>query len=588
LENLVGKLVIAIQEKSNFSAEAMFLGNLSVPDGNLSDAILNSSGELQGFISPITAADLNDVHLIRLLTEWRNQNQFAYASRFEATVDSTRKWLASLLSGGNRILFKLLDPSMRLMGHIGLAWNEPESRLELDSVQRGEPGMSGFMGMVVSWVEAYSQKEFNTSHLHLRVLQSNNHAVAFYERLNYLVKSSDATTITDSRNPGETFEDVFLTMIKNLEAGRDPKREILTAGPSIGYRERSYTADAVKNGWNRNHSDYLRKLQDSFAGFVGSKHALATSSCTGALHLALAALGLGPGDEVIVPAITWVATASAVAYTGATPIFADVDSKTWTLDPVAVRSKLSPKTKAIVAVHLYGFLADVSALRALADERGLFLVEDAAPAIGATLRSRKAGTFGHFGCYSFQGAKLLVSGEGGMLVTDSPELFAKAVRFQEHGRKPGTFWIEELGYKYKMSNLTAALALGQLERALPQIEKKRLISDWYREALSSLPGIDFQHELDNSESIHWMTSIVLSGEKAGTRQNLTDHLESLGVDTRPVFPNISKFTFWDRGGEEFPVSDAIADNGINLPSGVGLTRADVEYVAKSIRSFFNA
>ena len=577
-----------IQEKSNFSAEALFLGRLTSPECNLSDAILDSDGALQGFISPIIGADVANKHLVDLMTSWRNQSQFAYAARFEATSESTEKWLASLLAGGNRILFKLLTPSMQLMGHIGLAWNEAQARLELDSVQRGESGMPGFMALVVKWVEAYAQKEFNSSHLHLRVLESNTHAVAFYERLGYAVKSSETVTISDSRNPSDKSEDAFVTMVKDLDEGRAPKREILTAGPSIGYRERAYTADAVKNGWNQNHSDYLRKLQESFAAFVGSKHAMATSSCTGALHLALAALGLRPGDEVIVPAITWVATASAVAYTGATPVFADVDPETWTLDPDAVRLKISSKTKAIVAVHLYGFLADVSELRSLADDNGLYLVEDAAPAIGATLNERKAGTFGHIGCYSFQGAKLLVSGEGGMLVTDSPELFAKAVKFQEHGRKPGTFWIEELGYKYKMSNLTAALALGQLERALPQIEKKRIISSWYREALKGIPGIDFQHELKNSESIHWMTSIVLSGDKAGRREELTDHLKTLGIDTRPVFPNISKFTFWERGGGSFPVSDAIADSGINLPSGVGLTKADVEYVAKSIRSFFNA
>ena len=587
MENLVDKM-IEIQEKSNFTAEALFLGRLASFEGNLTDAILDSDGVLQGYISPITAADLTNNHLADLLTEWRNKSQFAYASRFEATSDSTRKWLASLLAGGNRILFKLFNPSMQLMGHIGLAWNETQSRLELDSVQRGEPGMPGFMALAVSWVEAYAEKEFNSSWLHLRVLKSNIRAVDFYARLGYREKSSDPVTISDSRNPSDRSADAFLTMVRHLEAGHVPKQEILTAGPSIGYRERTYTADAVKNGWNQNHSDYLRKLQDTFAAFVGSKHALATSSCTGALHLALAAVGIGPGDEVLVPAITWVATASAVAYTGATPIFADVDPKTWTLDPEAVRSKITSKTKAIVAVHLYGFLADVSELRALADERGLFLVEDAAPAIGATLNDRKAGTFGHIGCYSFQGAKLLVSGEGGMLVTDSPDLFARAVKFQEHGRRPGTFWIEELGYKYKMSNLTAALALGQLERALPQIEKKRLISEWYREALAGVPGIDFQHELDNSESIHWMTSIVLSGEKAGKREELTGQLKTLGIDTRPVFPNISKFTFWDRGGEDFPVADAIADSGINLPSGVGLTRADVEFVASAIRSFFDA
>lgn len=576
------------EEKASFSAEAGFLGGLNAPDLVLIDAIEDPTGLLQGFVAPITRSDLQNIHLLGLLTDWRNQNQFAYPSRFEATVDSTRKWLESLLAGRGRILFKLLDSSTQVMGHIGLAWNDAEERLELDSVQRGKPGAPGFMALAVKWVEAYAEKEFNSPNLHLRVLASNSHAVSFYERLGYKVESSNEVLISDATKQNLELKDTFLSMEKSLESGHSHKQLILTAGPSIGYRERSYTADAVKNGWNQSHSDYLRRLQEGFASFVGSKHALATSSCSGALHLAFAALGLGPGDEVIVPAVTWVATASAVAYTGATPIFADVDPSTWTLDPEAVKAKLSSKTKAIVAVHLYGFLADVSKLRQLADQNGLFLVEDAAPAIGATLSGRMAGTYGHIGCFSFQGAKLLVAGEGGVLVTDSPDLFAKVVKLQEHGRRPGTFWIDELGYKYKMSNLTAALALGQLERALPQIEKKRLISAWYRQALEGVEGIGFQEELENSESIHWMTSIVLTGERVGRREELTEHLKSLGIDTRPVFPNISQFSFWEFGGGEFPNSDAIADNGINLPSGVALTKADINYVATCIRNFFHA
>ena len=161
------------------------------------------------------------------------------------------------------------------------------------------------------------------------------------------------------------------------------------------------------------------------------------------------------------------------------------------------------------------------------------------------------------------------------------------MKLQEHGRRAGTFWIEELGYKYKMSNLTAALAVGQLERALPQIEKKRTISSWYRETLSSLKGLGFQNEIVDSEAIHWMTSILLTAEKIGRREDLMSYLKSRGIDTRPVFPNISKFSFWETDSDHLPVADAIADNGINLPSGVGLTKADVSFVSKSIRDFFH-
>lgn len=576
-------------EKEAFSSEATFLGGSCFPSEPLLEPLVGRLGDVLGFIAPVTQYDLTNSGLIADFCLWRNENSFAYPTRFEATSDSTQNWLSGLMTGGQRLLFKLLSPSYELIGHIGLAWNAIQERLELDSVQRGRPGCRGLMSAAVKWIENYAQKEFNSTDLHLRVLRSNEHAVKFYLGLGYSVESAETVLISETRNGQATkSKDEFLSMVRDLELSSPVKAEILTAGPSIGFRERLYAADAVRHGWNQNHSDYLKRLQDSFASFVGSKHALATSSCTGALHLAFASIGIGPGDEVIVPAVTWVATASAVAYTGATPVFVDVDPFTWTLDPLQVQSRITSATKAIVAVHLYGFLSDVSQLRKLADLHGIYLVEDAAPAIGATLGGRKAGTFGHFGCYSFQGAKLLVAGEGGMLVTDSPELFARAVKLQEHGRKPGTFWIEELGYKYKMSNLTASLALGQLERALPQISKKRKISDWYRTFLREVDGIDFQQEMADSSSIHWMTSIKLSGSHVGQREELASYLKSLGIDTRPVFPNISKFTFWGREPQAFPAADDVADNGINLPSGVGLTRNDVEFVANSIRAYLDA
>lgn len=576
-------------EKEAFISEALFLGGLSFPSEPLFESLYGMSGEVIGFICPVTQSDLSNANLIATFCLWRNESRFAYPTRFEATPESTQRWMSGVLSGGHRVLFKLMSPSYELLGHIGLAWNATKERLELDSVQRGGSGARGLMSSAVKWVENYAQKEFNSPDLHLRVLGSNEHAVEFYLGLGYSVESTEPVLISETIS-GQTTEskDEFLSMVRDLESSSPIKAEILTAGPSIGFRERLYAADAVQHGWNQNHSDYLRRLQDSFATFVGSNHALATSSCTGALHLAFASIGIGPGDEVIVPAVTWVATASAVAYTGATPVFVDVDPTTWTLDPLQVQSRIRSSTKAIVAVHLYGFLSDVSQLRKLADSHGIYLVEDAAPAIGATLEGRMAGTFGHFGCYSFQGAKLLVAGEGGMLVTDSPELYARAVKFQEHGRKPGTFWIEELGYKYKMSNLTASLALGQLERAKPQIFKKRKISDWYRTFLRGADDLHFQEEMANSSSIHWMTSIKLSGRHVGKREELTSHLKTLGIDTRPVFPNISKFTFWGSEPQAFPAADAVAVNGINLPSGVALTRNDVEFVAKSIRAYLDA
>lgn len=577
-------------------AESSFFNKFLGSSQSLAQALEPSgsrpaSRETIGWITPVTRVDLWKDGLISDFSKWRGQHQYAYPTRFKVSEKGTKGWLDSVLSSTSRLLFTLTDSDNKRVGHIGLSWNFETDQLEVDSVLRGEKVKSGFMTKAMEWLEDYSYKEFNTQSLYLRVLESNSRAVSFYERLGYEV---DSVLCLSSVSEGEFTSlvgdesgtaDKFLTMKKDLENTRIPPDEVLTAGPSIGFREMAYVSDAVLNGWNSRHSTYLSSFQGQFSEFIGSTFSLATSSCTGALHLALAAVGAASGDEVIVPAITWVATASAVRYTGATPIFADVNKISWTLDPDEVRRLITPKTKAIVAVHLYGFVADVSALRKLADEFGIFLIEDAAPAIGATLNGRAAGTFGHFGCYSFQGAKLLVTGEGGMLVTDSSELFNRAVKLQEHGRRPGTFWIDEVGYKYKMSNLTAALGLGQLERAGSQIEKKRRIYDWYRSSVGNDAPVSFQQGLSETIGIAWMTSILIDEGSGIKRDGLMAFLKQNGVDSRPTFPSLVDFEFWGTDQPELPVSRHVGASGINLPSGVGLSRPTVNRIGELVKKF---
>jgi perosamine synthetase len=356
---------------------------------------------------------------------------------------------------------------------------------------------------------------------------------------------------------------------------------ILTAGPSISSREIVYVNKAVSLGWNLNHSDYIKLFEEKFAQTVGSKYAMATSSCTGALHLSLLALGIGPGDEVIVPDITWVATASAVAYVGAKPVFADVDQFSWNITVESIQRVLTNKTKAIIPVHLYGFGAPMFEIISFANSNNLLVVEDAAPAIGAEIEGKLAGTFGHFGCYSFQGAKLLVTGEGGMLVSNDEDLIKKAWKIQDHGRKPGTFWIEELGYKYKMNNITAALGLAQIERVNTQIEKKREINQLYRELLGGTNYLAFQEEIPDSKSICWMTSIQFTQKSGLDISLLSKYLASNGVDTRPVFPTIHSYPMW-KVELDNPVASYISTNSINLPSGVGLTQGSVAKISSLI------
>ena len=359
---------------------------------------------------------------------------------------------------------------------------------------------------------------------------------------------------------------------------------ILTAGPSITQKEIDYVNDAVQNGWNNNWNSYLGKLENAFNEKFNTKHALLTSSCTGAMHMALRAMGIGKGDEVIVPELTWVATASVVNYVGATPVFVDVDRKTWTMDPKSFRNAITQKTKAVMPVHLYGHPAKMDDIMQIAKEHNLKVLEDAAPAIGATINGQYCGTFGDAAAFSFQGAKMMVTGEGGIIITNNDEIFAKIKQFSEHGRckdPNNTFWIEEIGYKYKMSNIQAALGLAQFERIDELINRKRLIFSWYEKRLSGIDGIYLNKEAEWAKSIYWMTSISLEKDFGITRNELMQSLKKDGIDTRPVFPTISKYPMWYSDCHN-PNAIAISENSINLPSGHNLEEEQLDFICNSI------
>lgn len=368
-----------------------------------------------------------------------------------------------------------------------------------------------------------------------------------------------------------------------VDAAFSPNKMILTAGPSISSMENFYSFDAAKNGWNSQWSKYLTKFESDFTDYIGAKYALATSSCTGALQIALMSLDIGEGDEVIVPDLTWVATANAVRYVGATPIFADVELDSWNLDAKSVESLITKNTKAIMPVHMYGHPARMSNIVKIANEYNLRIIEDAAPAIGAKWEEKNCGTFGDFAGFSFQGAKLLVTGEGGMLVTNNEDLYIKAKKIWDQGRNPSkVFWIDADGVKFKMSNVQAALGLGQIHRADELIEMKRRIFSWYEEGLSENKYVTLNKEVSGARSIYWMSSIFLSDQAGLSRNELMLHLKNNNVDTRPVFPAISKYPIWNKAQKPKTNASKIGEQAMNLPSGVCLTKDEVMYVCRQI------
>jgi perosamine synthetase len=356
------------------------------------------------------------------------------------------------------------------------------------------------------------------------------------------------------------------------------------AGPWITEAEVAMVAEAARHAWYGRAGEWQSRFEEAFAGVTGRRFALALPSCTSALHLALAALGIGPGDEVIVPECTWIATAAPVAYLGATPVFADIDAETWCLSAQTVAAVLTPRARAIVSVDLYGGMPDYDALEELARRHGVALVEDAAEAVGSRFGGRPAGAFGVASAFSFHGSKTLTTGEGGMLVTSDPALFARAQVLRDHGREPGdrAFVNQEVAYKYKMSAMQAAMGLAQLARLEELVARKRLLFAWYSEELGGAPGVRLNAEPAGTSNSFWMTTIVLDPELGWPKERLMARLDAEGIDSRPFFHPLSSLPAFGSQRPQ-PVAGAIAPYGVNLPSALCLTREDVARVSRAVR-----
>lgn len=370
----------------------------------------------------------------------------------------------------------------------------------------------------------------------------------------------------------------------------DRTRRLPVAGPSITQHEVDLVVEAVTGAWYEHANDITVAFERSFAAYVGRRQAVALPSCTSALHLSLAALGIGRGDEVIVPDATWIASAAPISYVGATPVFADVDPDTWCLDPISVERCLSERTRAIIAVDLYGGMPRFDELEALAAPRGIAVIEDAAEAIGSEYHGRPAGSFGVSSTFSFHGSKTLTTGEGGMLVTDDDALFERVQVLRDHGRRPGDvgFFNHEVAFKYKMSALQAALGQAQLDRIDELVGAKRAIFGWYRERLSHDPRLRLNAEPDGTTNSYWMTTVVLDPELELGKEQLAEELRAVGVDTRPFFYPLSSLPAYEelpeakRAREVNPVSRELGAHGLNLPSALRLTEADVDRACREL------
>jgi perosamine synthetase len=355
---------------------------------------------------------------------------------------------------------------------------------------------------------------------------------------------------------------------------------ILYTKPSITDRETAYASDAAANGWGPRCYDYLVRFERDFARHIGCSHAIATSSCTGAMHMGLSALGIGPGHEVILADTNWVATVAPVVHLGATPIFVDVLADSWCLDPQEVERHVTPRTKAIIATHIYGNLCEMDALLAVGERHSIPIIEDAAEAIGSGWHGRRAGSMGLFATFSFHGTKTLTTGEGGMFVTSDAGLYERVLTLSNHGRarqQPKQFWADVIGFKYKMSNVQAAIGCAQLERIEELVARKRAILGAYAERLLGLPGVTMNPEPAGTTNGAWMPTAVFSPATGISREVLVQAFSDANIDARVFFHPLSSLPMF----EDKPQNEnawSLPTRAINLPSYHDMTDADIDRV----------
>lgn len=372
------------------------------------------------------------------------------------------------------------------------------------------------------------------------------------------------------------------------EADEGDKTMIPVCEPLLGEKELEYVTDCLKTNWISSKGKYIEEFEERFANYCGGKYGISTTSGTTALHLALASLGIGSGDEVIIPTFTMISTAFAVVYTGAKPVLVDAEPETWNIDVTRIVEKITNKTKAVLPVHIYGHPCDMDPIMELAKKHNLYVIEDAAEAHAAEYKGRKAGSIGHANCFSFYANKIITTGEGGMVVTSDEKIAEKARALKDlaHSEQK-RFLHTDLGFNYRMTNIQAAIGLAQFEKIDELVERRRAHAYLYNSLLKGIDGIKLPPEKEWAKNVYWMYSILIENEFDMSRDELMQKLKEKDIETRtffipvhqqPVFRKMNLFN-----GETYPVAEGLSRKGLYLPSGSGLTTKQIEYICDVIK-----
>ena len=364
--------------------------------------------------------------------------------------------------------------------------------------------------------------------------------------------------------------------------------------PYLGKEELKNVIQCLKSGWISSKGEFIKRFEEEFAAFCGMKYGVSVTSGTTALHLALLSLDIKEGDEVILPTFTMVASAYAVLYAGAKPVFVDSEERTWNMDCAKIEELITKRTKAIMPVHIYGHPVDMDPVMKLAKKYKLYVIEDAAEAHGAEYQGRKCGSFGEFGCFSFYANKIITTGEGGMVVTNNKKLAERAELLKDLSHSPGKRFLHtDLGYNYRMTNMQAAVGLGQLHKIKSFISKKRQMASLYSKELEGVAGVRIPIEENWAKSVYWMYSVLIEDSFGLTRDQFRNKMYSLGIETRTFFvpmhqqPVIRKLCP-EANKKKYPVADSIAETGLYLPSGLAITKDQILKVCKAVKTIKKA
>ena len=362
-------------------------------------------------------------------------------------------------------------------------------------------------------------------------------------------------------------------------------KNIPIAEPVLGQKEIDYVTQCIKTNWISSKGEFVTQFEKQFSNYCQTKYGIAVANGTVALHLALLALDIKKGDEVIIPDFTFAATINAILYTGATPVLVDVEPNTGNIDVNKIKEKITVRTKAIIPVHIYGHPCKMDEIKDLCDSKNLFLIEDCAEAHGAEYKKKKVGSFSDIACFSFFGNKIITTGEGGMCITNNEEIAEKMRILKDHGMsKNKRYWHDIIGYNYRLTNIQAAIGVAQLENIDKFIETRRKNAKQYNQLLQDINGITIQKEEKYAKHVYWMYSMMLNEKSKISRAELMLKLKDAGIETREFFnplhimPPYKQFAV-----EKYPISDAISQKGINLPSSSKLSKDDIDYICETIK-----